>query len=244
MTEDKTKTMAMHQANYIPWIGYFYKMIRCDMFVYLDDVQYPRGQSFAARNRIKTPNGPAFLTIPVSLPKGRKGKASYMEATFSDRKWKEKHLKTVTLSYKKAPYFDEIFAIYEQNLKQYERLLELNIALIESFADYLKISSERRRLSELLEQHGQKTDLIVDICGAVNADHYLSGTGGGKDYNDEQQLAANGITLIYSDFVHPQYTQLWGTFVSHLSILDLLFNEGPNSKAIIEQAGQYGEKSC
>ncbi|MBD3224736.1 MAG: hypothetical protein GF313_08400, partial [Caldithrix sp.] len=71
--------MAMHQANYLPWIGYFYKMMQSDVFVYLDNVQYPRGQSFAARNRIKTPNGPSYLTVPISLPKGQKGKASYRE---------------------------------------------------------------------------------------------------------------------------------------------------------------------
>ena len=104
------KTMAMHQPNYVPWLGYFHKLARCDVFVYLDAVQFPRGQSFGARNRIKTPNGVAWLTIPVARPHGRDGKVTYAEVGFADEGWREKHLKTVEMSYRKAPHFDQVFA--------------------------------------------------------------------------------------------------------------------------------------
>ncbi|MBD3224046.1 MAG: hypothetical protein GF313_04915, partial [Caldithrix sp.] len=228
---------AMHQANYLPWIGYFYKMMQSDVFVYLDNVQYPRGQSFAARNRIKTPNGPSYLTVPISLPKGQKGKASYREVGFSDERWKDKHLKSVSLNYKKAPFFDEVMALYEGQLsKSHDALPDLNMDLIEAIADYLSIDTKRVRLSQLLKDHGQKTELIIDICQALPADAYLSGTGGGKAYNDEQQLQDAGIELLYSDFKHPVYNQLWGDFVSHLSIIDLLFNHGKESTRIIGEA--------
>ncbi len=228
-----TKIMAMHQANYIPWLGYFYKMAKCDVFVYLDVVQYPRGRSFAARNKIKTPNGSAFLTVPVSLPKGREGKALYTEVQFANDQWKEKHKKTLQFNYKKAPFFDEIFSLYARQVDRSRNLLELNLNLIEAVTDYLNIRTKRVRLSEILKQFGQKTDLIIDICKALDADGYLSGTGGGKEYNDEAKLAQNGIMLMYSDFKHPEYRQLYGPFEKYLSILDLLFNEGPHSREIL-----------
>lgn len=218
--------MAMHQANYIPWLGYFYKIARADVFVYLDVVQYPRGQSFAARNRIKTPNGVTFLTIPVSLPKGRQGKALYNEVRFADERWKSKHLKTLQLSYKKAPFFTEVITIFEKAFEQCDNLLDLNVRLIEDFCQYLQIDTRRVLLSDLLDDFGQKTDLIIDLCQALGANVYLSGTGGGKEYNDEQKLNAHGIELMYSDFKHPVYQQLWGEFVPNLSIVDLLFNHG------------------
>lgn len=224
-----SKTMAMHQANYIPWIGYFYKMAHCDVFVYLDDVQYPRGKSFSARNRIKTPQGAKFLTIPVTKTGGKEGKVLYRDVQFADNEWQEKHKKTLELNYKKAPYFDEVFSMYCLEIDRSTSLLELNIHLIEAIAEYLKISTQRVKLSDVLLTFGQKTDLIIDICNALEADIYLSGTGGGKVYNDEEKLSENGIKLIYNEFNHPVYPQLWEGFTPNLSILDLLFNCGRES---------------
>lgn len=226
-------TVAIHQPNYLPWLGYFHKLANCDIFVYLDSVQYPRGQSFAARNRIKTPNGVSFLTIPVSIPKGKEGKVKYSEVNLAHQKWKKKHLKTVENSYKRAPYFEDIFTLYESQIKQKNQFLEITIGLIEAFANYLQIDTERVRLSEILSNQRQKTELIIDICQKLGAGTYLSGRGGGKDYNDERLLNKNGINLRYDDFVHPVYPQLWGAFESHLSIIDLLFNCGPDSQKIL-----------
>ncbi len=228
-----SKIMAMHQANYIPWLGFFYKIARADVFVYLDIVQYPRGKSFAARNRIKSPNGPVFLTIPVSIPKGSEGKVLYSQVQFAEEKWREKHLKSLMLNYKKASHFEAVFPIIQSQLEAASNLLELNISLIEAVCKYLQIDTKRIRLSSILNDFGQKTDLIIDICKMIDADMYLSGTGGGREYNDESKMNAAGIELIYSDFRHPVYTQLWGDFVPNLSIIDLLFNHGPHSRAIL-----------
>lgn len=228
------KIIAIHQPNYIPWLGYFYKMAKCDIFVYLDTVQFPRGQSFAARNRIKTHNGTTWLTIPTSIPSGQKGKATYREVSIAGNKWKRKHLKTIEMNYKKAPYFEEIFEIYKKRIEEDLSLTDLNIQLIEGFADYLKITSKRILLSELLGHFGEKTQLIVDICKALHGNTYLSGTGGGKDYNDESLLNDQGIALQYSTFKHPEYPQLWDGFEHHLSIIDLLMNCGPQSREILE----------
>lgn len=228
-----SKSMAMHQPNYLPWLGYFYKMQHADVFVYLDSVQYPRGRNLAARNRIKTPNGPQYLTVPVTLSKDGDGMASYNDAMFADGKWKSKHLRTLQMNYRKAPFFDEVFALIEPVIEGAERLVDLNIDLIETVANYLDIPGQRIRLSRLLKDPGQKSQLIVDICKQTSADIYLSGTGGGKDYNDEVLLGEHGIRLAYSDFEEVAYTQLWGEFEPRLSAVDALFNLGADAAALL-----------
>jgi hypothetical protein len=222
--------VAIHQPNYVPWPGYFHKLAACDVFVYLDAVQYPRGQSFAARNRIKTPNGVTYLTVPVSVPKGSEGKASYLEVDFADDKWRKRHLSTVEQSYARAPHFEEVFSLYAREVEAAETFVGLNIRLIDAFASYLGIDTRRVRLSELLPEFGQKTDLIVDVCRALDADAYLSGSGGGREYTDEAVLREQGIELRFDEFEYPRYEQLWGDFEPNLSVLDLLFNCGPASR--------------
>ena len=226
-------TFAIHQPNYVPWPGYFHKLAAADVFVYLDAVQYPRGQSFAARNRIKTPNGVTYLTVPVSVPKGSEGKASYLEVDFADDKWRRKHLATVEQSYARAPHFDDVFALYSQQVEEAETLVGLNIGLIDAFASYLGIQTRRVRLSELLPSFGQKTDLIVDVARALDASAYLSGSGGGREYTDEAVLREHGIELRFDEFEYPRYEQLWGDFEPNLSVLDVLFNCGPESRGLI-----------
>ncbi len=218
--------MAMHQPNYVPWLGYFHKLASCDTFVHLDTVQFPRGQSFAARNRIKTPNGAAWLTIPVSKPHGRDGKVVYSEVTFADARWADTHLKTLAMSYGRAPYYDEVVELYAAGISAGTTLVDVNLALIASFTDYLGIRSTQSRLSELLSDFGQKNELIAEICAAVGATAYLSGMGGGQDYTDADVLAANGVELRFDDYSPPEYPQLWGAFEPKLSILDALFNCG------------------
>jgi hypothetical protein len=226
-------TVAIHQPNYIPWPGYFHKLAACDVFVYLDAVQYPRGQSFAPRNRIKTPNGVTFITIPVSVPKGSEGKASYLEVEFADDKWRKKHLATVEQSYARASHFDEVYPLYERELEAGATFVDLNIALIEAFAHSLGVETKRVRLSELLPAFGQKTELIVDVCRALDADAYLSGSGGGREYTDEALLKEHGIELRYDEFELREYPQLWGDFEPNLSVLDLLLNCGPGSRELV-----------
>lgn len=224
----------MHQANYIPWLGYFYKLAQSDVFVLLDSVQYPRGRHVSARNKIKTPSGDSWLSIPVSVPGQSNSRATYNDVLFSNHKWADKHLRTIELNYKKAPYFNEIMPLLAEKIKNAERLIDLNIDLIESIANYLGITTPRLRLSHILTEFGQKNDLIIDICRAVKADVYLSGNGA-RAYNDRSALASHGIDLIYSDFQHPVYNQLWGAFVPNLSVIDLLFNHGPHSREILLQ---------
>jgi hypothetical protein len=225
--------VAIHQPNYLPWPGYFHKLAAADVFVYLDAVQYPRGQSFAARNRIKTPNGVIYLTIPVSVPKGQEGKASYLEVEFAEERWRDKHLRTVEQSYRRAPHFEEVFELYRGGLERGQTFVDLNVGLIEAIAGYLGIETRRVRLSETLESVGEKTELIVDVCRAVGADVYLSGSGGGREYNDEELLAQHGIELRYDEYAYPEHPQLWDGFEPNLSVLDLLFNCGRGGRELV-----------
>lgn len=225
---------AIHQPNYVPWMGFFSKLANSDVFVILDTVQYPRGQSFAARNRIKTANGPTFLTVPVSVPKGNEGRASYLDVRLADHKWRKKHLKSLELSYRKAPHFESVMDLYQPASDGHDTLVELNLSLISAVAAHLGIDTRLVRLSDLLDDFGAKSQLIADIAGALGATHYLSGTGGGQDYNDEALLADHGVELAYSSFTPGEYPQLWGEFESHLSVLDALFNCGPATAEMLE----------
>ncbi len=228
------RVFAIHQPNYVPWIGYFYKIANSDVFVILDQVQFPRGRSYSSRNRIKTPNGPTYLTIPVTVPSGNEGRANYPEVTFADQKWKNKHVKSVELAYKKAPFFDDIFALYRPALQSHDSLVGLNVALIRAIMEYLSIDTELVMLSDLVSDPNAKSDLIADIGKAVGGTLYLSGNGGGREYNDRELLSRNGIDLAYSAYESAEYTQLWGDFEPDLSILDALFNCGLSTSEFVK----------
>jgi hypothetical protein len=234
--------VAIHQPNYIPWAGYFHKLASCDVFVLLDSVQYPRGQSITARNLVKTANGVTYLTIPVRLRDAEEGKASYLAVEFADSRWKKKHLRTVQHAYGRAPYFDEVYELYARELEPDRQFVELTVGLIDAIARYLGIDTPRIRLSELLADHGQKTDLILEVCRAVGASTYLSGTFA-RVYNDEEMLASHGISVRYDEFECPVYPQLWGEFVPNLSVLDLLFNCGPGSAEVVLEGAAEGQRT-
>jgi len=224
-------TIAAHQPNYMPWLGYFHKIARVDIFVLLDSVQYSKG-SVANRNRIKTSQGVQWLTVPVSVPKGRQGKVAYLDVALPDDRWKRKHLKALRFNYGRAPHFHPYFDQIEAILLQDHSFVQLNIALIRHFLEQLGIDTPLYRLSELPGVTGNKSELIVNICRHFGADTYLSGQGASK-YNDEKYYAAHGIRLLYQEFTCPQYPQLFGGFVPNLSIVDLLLNCGPTSGKIL-----------
>lgn len=220
-----TVVAAMHQPNYLPWLGYFDKMRRADAFVLLDSVQYPRGRSVANRNRIRTPNGEALLTVPVVVPAGREGKALYTEVGFGDGRWKAKHLRSIEQAYQRAPHFGEHYPRLSEIVEDADSFCELNVALIRWLARAFGIVTPTPRLSELADDGGQKNDLTIAVCRAVGATVYLSGSGA-RSYNDPAQLARAGIELRYQQFDHPVYPQLGSGFVPNLSAIDLLFTVG------------------
>jgi len=227
--------VAIHQPNFLPWLGYFYKFLTCDVFVLLDSVQFTKN-SFINRNKIKTNQGELWLTVPVRI-EGRFGQTIDQVEIANVTNWRKKQLASLEGSYKKAPFFSDLFdqlkSIYYQ--QDWGSLCEFNITLLRWVMSILEIRGELMRASHL-GVSGKGTELLVRIIKRLNGTVYLSGMGG-KNYQDEEMFRRNNINLEYYTFQHPVYTQLHGPFLANLSIVDLLFLHGTNSRKIILTAG-------
>lgn len=233
------RTAVIMQPTYLPWMGYFDLMDQSDVFVLLDSVQFDK-RSWQQRNRIKTPSGELLLTEPV-FSKGKCDQKICEVQIDQTSNFAEKHIRAIQHNYSKAPcfgkYIDELTAILR---KRHQYLAELNIELINWLRGVIGVETELVRNSSLGVQ-GKKVDLLVAICKAVGAEHYLSPLGS-KAYIEENNIfAQNNIELEYQNFEHPVYKQLHGDFIAYLSVIDLLFNEGECSLEIIK-SGRVNEK--
>lgn len=220
------------QPSYLPWLGFFEQMWRADVFVLYDDVQFEKG-GWRNRNRIKAAGEPLWLTVPV-LTKGR-GEQTIRDVLVNRGvDWQKKHVRSLALHYAKAPFFadyaPELFAILERD---WELLLSLNLELIGWLCGVLGITTRTVRASEL-GIAGCNTGRLVAIIKALGGDVFYEGSAG-RNYINPDEFLAQGIEVRFQDYVHPVYQQLGGTFVSHLSIVDLLFNHGPRSLAILSR---------
>ncbi len=224
--------VGIHQPNFLPWLGYFHKLVNSDIFVLLDSIQYTKN-SFINRNRIKTPQGTNWLTVPAKT-KGRFGQFIKDVEINNKIDWRKKHLRTLEASYRRARFFEPVFqdlkAIYYAD--HWDNLCELNIRLLEWVLSVLKLDKELVRASEL-NVRGESTRLLIDIVNKMGGDVYLSGFGGAK-YQEEELFKEAGVGLAYYEFECPIYPQLWGEFAPNLSIIDLLFNHGIESLNIIK----------
>ncbi|MCD6542397.1 MAG: WbqC family protein [Thermoplasmata archaeon] len=223
--------LAAHQPNYLPWIGYFHKILKSDIFVILDHVEFSR-RGFINRNRVKGPKGVIWLTVPVRV----KGRERIMNVKIDNKRdWRRKHHLTLKSFYGKAPYFNDVFPsledVYE---REWEYLADLNIEIITRIVDLLGIKARFVKSSSLNPQ-GKKMDMIIDICKKMGASIYFSGKGARK-YQDEETFERNGIKLVYQDIEVPEYPQRFGEFVPNLSIIDMVFNIGvEETKNILER---------
>jgi len=214
--------MAGHQPNYLPWLGFFDKMSKCDVFVIEDEVQFVYHE-FHNRNKIKTPNSIRWLTVPVK--EGRKRK-NFSEILISNNKnWSKRHWLTLKTSYSKSPYWNKFCTFFEETYeKKWNKLIDLNLHLIKGVMDFLNIETELV-LASSLNVSGKKNDLIIAQCKALGAKTYLSGVGA-RIYLDIDKLEREGIKVVFQEFEYPIYSQLWGEFVPNLSIVDYLFCAG------------------
>lgn len=221
------RTVAIHQPNYLPWIGYFHKIHRSDAFVFLDDVEYTSG-SWMNRNKIKTPDGWTWITVPVTESSGRIHDVTI--ATHED--WRSEHWKTFQHNYGGAEHFEEwedfLRSVYD---REWTNLYELNRHLLEGICERVGIDYQFVEASTL-DVEATETERLVEICEATDADRYLSGQGA-KGYTDESLFDDAGIDLNYQSFDHPTYRQRFGEFVPNLSFVDLLLNEGADRAARI-----------
>lgn len=213
--------VAIHQPDYIPYPGYFYKIAECDCFVFLDDAQYSN-ENIHNWNRIKTPQGELRLKVPV---KQSLGDAILEVTTRDDLGWKQKHLKTLKMNYTRAKFFEKIYPEIETTLMvDYENLADMNIAIIQHICKGFGISPRFERASSLgLNTHREKR--VIDICAAFDGSAYLSGNGA-RAYQVPEHFSERGIELLYTDYHPITYNQIWGDFLSNMSILDYLFNHG------------------
>ncbi|OQW92257.1 MAG: hypothetical protein BWK78_02275 [Thiotrichaceae bacterium IS1] len=217
------KKIAIVQSNYIPWKGYFDLINSVDEFILFDDMQYTR-RDWRNRNKIKTPTGPEWLTIPVRV----KGKyfQTIRETEIDGTDWAISHWNILVQNYKKAPYFDEIAAIFGPLYQRhYSHLSPLNRDFIEAVCVYLGIRTKISNSWDYRLLEG-KTERLVDLCVQAGGTEYISGPAA-KDYVEEHFFSEQGIMLTYSGY--PEYPQLFGDFVHGVSILDLLFNCGKQS---------------
>ncbi len=232
------KVIAIHQPNFIPWLGYFNKIYSADVFVVLDNVDYQSGNanSITNRTKIKTAQGELFIFVPVK--KNANSKLIKDIAIDNQQPWQKKMLKTIQLNYSKAKFFNEVFPVLEEVLgAKYEMFSAMNVELIKIFCRNLNITTPIVLASEMNLSSDEKNNRIIEICKTLEATIYQSGNGARK-YNDENLFAANNIELRYTLFSPAEYPQLQGAFIAGLSILDVVMNCGWEQTTVLVNGNQ------
>ena len=223
------------QPSYIPWRGYFHQIQKADLFIFYDCVQYDT-EGWRNRNRIKTAQGPLWLTIPIRAKGHTQLGTSIKDVPIDPAKpWRQKHLRSIEQNYARAPYLAEYTPLLRELYDRRDTLLaDFACASTILLAHTLGITHTRFLRSSTLAAQGSKTDRLLDILRQVGATHYLSGPSA-RGYLEEDKLADAGLILEYMAYDYPEYPQLHGAFQSQVSILDLLLNTGPNAARYIWQ---------
>ncbi len=220
------------QPSYIPWRGYFDLIRKADVFIFYDDVQYDK-HGWRNRNRIKTPQGSRWLTIPVRSRGAISGHVPIDQVSMSSEEWAGEHLATLQRVYGAAPYFDLYRQWLDQTYADPPRMLaEFTIASTIGLASLLGITTTRFLRSSQFAVSGKKTDRLIELLRQVGATHYLSGPSA-RDYLEPQKFADAGVTLEWMAYDYPEYPQLYPPFDPQVSVLDLLFMTGPDAPRFI-----------
>lgn len=220
------KSVVVLQSCYIPWKGYFDAMNLADVFIIYDEMQYTKND-WRNRNKIKTAQGVQWLTIPVrQLNLAQK----INETKVANQIWRKKHWKTIKMNYQKAPFFKKYAPIFEAlYLKNDEDLLsKINYQFLTTINQILGIDTELIWSSEF-DLQGDKTERLVKLCKEVGATRYYSGPAA-QSYMDESLFEKEGMKVEYLSYAgYHEYEQLYGEFIHEVSILDLIFNKGPEA---------------
>ena len=218
------------QSNYIPWRGYFDFIDDVDLFVFHDDLQYTKGD-WRNRNKIKTPKGLVWLTVPV---KYHKTSQLILETNIDySQKWQAAHINKFRANYIKAPFFKDAMALLEEGLAYADPIIsQLNIRLIKLICDYLGITTPFVNSRDLAVT-GAKTEKLIRLLKKVSATTYVSGPTA-KVYLDETLFRENGIRLEYKTYDYLPYPQQWGEFIGNVSVLDLIANTGPEARCFLK----------
>jgi hypothetical protein len=234
MFDDNKKVISIHQPNYIPWLGYFYKIYLSDIFVFLDDAQFSN-EGMHNWHYIKTPQGPLRMKIPVQQKLGDKINEV---RTKDELGWKQKHLKAIVINYKKSLYFEEIYNDFSSLLlESYPNLASMNKHLIIHVCKKFGIKTKIIESSSL-NIYTSSEQKVIDIVNALNGTDYYSGLGA-KAYQNEDNFIKRNIHLTYIQYLPYSYKQLWGDFRQNVSVLDYMMNCGYNWEDVIKSQKSY-----
>lgn len=222
--------LTAHQPSYLPWLGLFHKIALADRFVLFDQVQYVP-KDWISRNQIKTAGGPVWLTVPV-LTTGHREKTIAEMEIHNEQPWGKKHWRSISLAYSKAPHFKD-YADFFADLysREWKLIADLDLYMLQGLCGMLGIRTPIERAGAHRFE-GAKSALVVDMCVKLGATDYIFG-GEGKNYAERELFAAAKVRPHFQEYKHPVYRQLHGTFLPFMSVLDLLFNEGPRSLDIL-----------
>tara|TARA_B100000029_G_scaffold296048_1_gene289339 strand:- start:7051 stop:7758 length:708 start_codon:yes stop_codon:yes gene_type:complete len=215
-------TISIHQPEYLPWIGFFKKIVDSDIFIIYDDVQFEK-KDWQNRNVICGKNGTILLSVPVKSHLNSKIHDVIID---NEKNWMQKHLKSILFTYSSTPFFDEMQdLITNVYTKSFEKLVDLNIEIITLLLNKLNITTKIYRSSELKISNNDP-NRILSICRKFNAGKYISGTNWAMKNLNKSSFENYSIELELREFVHPVYNQLNPKFTPNISVIDLLFNEG------------------
>lgn len=233
------RTVTVIQPSYIPWRGYFDLIRRADTFVFYDDVQYDK-HGWRNRNRIKTANGPLWLTIPVLTKGALSRQALIKDIEIDDRSdWRQKHLQSIRHAYHRAPFFEATFQFLSDAYarRQSSLLSDFTVDLTKDISRRLGLRAEFVR-SSTLGVSGERMDRLIGTLAATGATRYISGPSA-RAYIDERRFGDAGIALEYIDYRYEPYPQLHGEFDPNVSIVDLLMMTGPDAAHHVVPAGAF-----
>ncbi|MFC2004454.1 WbqC family protein [Chloroflexota bacterium] len=230
--------VSIHQPEHIPWLGFFDKMTQAEVFVLLDNVQY-RHKYFQNRNKIRSANGETWLNVPV-LTKGRQEQLiNEVEIDSREARWREKCWHSISVNYQKSPFFEKYHGFFKDLYeKEWGLLSDLNECIIRYIAGELNLNVKLVKASEL-PVSGSGEILILDICKELGATTYISGISGiaAKGREFEPAFSKERIEVVYQEFHHPIYQQVYKPFIPFMSTIDLLFNYGNKSPDVLKGIG-------
>jgi hypothetical protein len=229
--------VAIHQPHYLPWLGYLHRMAQVDMFIVLDHVQFER-RNRQNRSEIRLEGEARWLTVPVLQRSQKELIVDKLIDNSDPRPWGGIHFSTLRYAYRDAEHLRDYVGALRQILEaRWERLVDLDRAMLDLLRDAFDIRTPLVRSSEL-GAAGAKSELILNLCRAAGADALLAGFGGSRRYLDVEAFAREGVAVRWHEFTHPVYRQCGPqAFIPGLAAVDLLFNCGPQSRAILFGAG-------
>lgn len=230
--------VAIHQPHYVPWLGYLDRMIKADVFVILDHVQFER-RNYQNRTAIRCDDQQKWLTVPVVQVSQKETILEKMvdNSEGQNRAWGPTHFKTLKYAYRKAPFFNQYAPRLQQILEaRWEKLVDLDLAMLEFLREGFEIRTPIVRSSEM-QVEGARSTLLLNLCRHLGQNStFLGGLGGSRGYLDLDAFRAAGIGVQWQEFKHPTYEQCGeGPFIPGLMSLDLLFNCGPRASEYLRQ---------